>query len=88
MDHCSTSRNHPQALGLAERTVQTMRKGLRKLCFDNKASGWDKELPFMVMGYNMSRHKSLSDFHRISYQTADSPLRGSASQKRYKSSAT
>ncbi len=32
IDHCRTSRDHPQADGLAKRMVQTCKKGLRKIC--------------------------------------------------------
>jgi hypothetical protein len=32
IDHRRTSRDHPQADGLAERMVQTCKKGLRKIC--------------------------------------------------------
>ena len=38
--------------------MQTMKKGLRKFCLDNKASGWERILPYMVMRFN----KSLPNF--------------------------
>jgi len=33
IDHCRTSRDHPQADGLTERMVQTCKKGFQKICF-------------------------------------------------------
>jgi hypothetical protein len=30
IDYCTTSRDHPEADGLAERMVQTVKRGLRK----------------------------------------------------------
>jgi hypothetical protein len=60
IDHCWTSRDHPQADGLAESLVQTFKKGLRKICLTKK--DWDLALPYIAMGYKMSKHASLSHF--------------------------
>jgi len=62
IDHRRTSRDHPQADGLAERMVQTCKKGLRKICFTKNKEDWDVALPYIAMGYRMSKHASLSHF--------------------------
>lgn len=63
IDHRTTSRDHPEADGLAERMVQTTKAALRKLGLvaGNHAS-WDVQLPWLSMGYNFSRQASLSAF--------------------------
>jgi hypothetical protein len=62
IDHRRTSRDHPQADGLAERMVQTCKKGLRKICLTRNKEDWDLALPYIVMGYMMSKHASLFHF--------------------------
>jgi hypothetical protein len=62
IDHRRTSRDHPQADGLAERMVQTCKKGLRKICLTRNKEDWDMALPYIAMGYRMSKHASLSHF--------------------------
>ena len=62
IDHRRTSRDHPQADGLAERMVQTIKNALRKLCFTINKEDWDLALPYIAMGYRMSKHASLSNF--------------------------
>jgi len=62
IDHRRTSRGHPQADGLAERMVQTCKKGLRKICLTRNKEDWDLALPYIAMGYRMSKHASLSHF--------------------------
>jgi transposase InsO family protein len=62
IDHRQTSRDHPQADGLAERMVQTCKKGLRKICITRNKEDWDLALPYIAMGYKMSKHASLSHF--------------------------
>ncbi len=62
IDHRRTSRDHPQADGLAERMVQTCKKGLRKICLTRNKEDWDLALPYIAMGYRMSKHASLSHF--------------------------
>jgi hypothetical protein len=62
IDHQRTSRDHPQADGLAERMVQTCKKGLRKICLTRNKKDWDLALPYIAMGYKMSKHASLSHF--------------------------
>jgi hypothetical protein len=62
IDHCRTSRDHPQANGLAKRMVQTCKKGLRKICLTKNKEDWDLALPYIAMGYRMSKHAFLSHF--------------------------
>lgn len=62
IDHRRTSRDHPQADGLAERMVQTCKKGLKKICLTKNKEDWDLALPYFAMGYRMSKHASLSHF--------------------------
>jgi len=62
IDHRRTSRDHPQTDGLAERMVQTCKKGLRKICLIKNKEDWDLALPYIAMGYRMSKHASLSHF--------------------------
>ena len=59
IDHRTTSANHPQADGLAERCVQTVKRSLRRHCEDvGKANVWDGQLAYISMGYNCSKQKS------------------------------
>ncbi|CAM6093253.1 unnamed protein product [Calypogeia fissa] len=62
IDHRRTSRDHPQADGLAERMVQTCKRGLRKICLTKNKEDWDLALPYIAMGYRMSEHASLLNF--------------------------
>jgi hypothetical protein len=63
IDHRTTSRDHPECDGLAERMVQTTKQALRKV---GLAAGhnrdWDLQLPWLSIGYNFSRQQSLSKF--------------------------
>jgi hypothetical protein len=62
IDHRRTSRDHPQADGLAKKMVQTCKKGLRKICLTGNKKDWDLALPYVAMGYKMSKHAFLSHF--------------------------
>jgi site-specific DNA-cytosine methylase len=63
VDHRTTSRDHPECDGLAERTVQTVKSALRKFDLDSAShKDWDLQLPWLTMGYNFSRQASLSAF--------------------------
>ena len=53
-----SSHEHPQSDGLAERMVQTMKGGLRKCLLDGGEEQWDEILPYVAMGYRMSKQKS------------------------------
>jgi hypothetical protein len=58
IDHRKTSRMHPQADGLAERCVQTIKSCIRRTAERNVA-GWPLALPWIVMGYRMSPQAAL-----------------------------
>jgi transposase-like protein len=52
IDHRTTSRDHPEADGLAERVVQTTKRGLRKYeLLRGSHRDWDLMLPWISMGY-------------------------------------
>jgi hypothetical protein len=42
--------------------VQTCKKGLRKICLTRNREDWDLALPYIAMGYKMSKHASLYHF--------------------------
>jgi hypothetical protein len=42
--------------------VQTCKKGLQKICLTKNKEDWDLALPYIAMGYRMSKHASLSHF--------------------------
>ena len=59
IDHRRTSANHPQADGLAERCVQTVKAALSKLCAEQGSQQeWDRHLPWLMLGYNASPQKA------------------------------
>ena len=63
IDHCTTSRDHPEADGLAEKVVQTVKRGLCKYgLIHGSYRDWDLKLPWIAMGYRFSRQASLSSF--------------------------
>lgn len=55
IDHRTTSANHPQADGLAERAVQTMKKAIRKYVDSQPANSWVQHLPWILLGYRASK---------------------------------
>ncbi|XRB21605.1 reverse transcriptase [Pseudoscourfieldia marina] len=58
IDHRHTSREHPQADGLAERAVQTVKEALKR-CLEHDANiEWDERVPWVVMGYMASAQSS------------------------------
>jgi transposase InsO family protein len=75
IQHRPTSANHPQADGLAERAVQTMKAALRRLP-RSMAKDWDLELPLISLGYHISRHASLgySPYHIVYGREPGIPL--------------
>jgi hypothetical protein len=58
IDHRVTSPFHPQANGLAERVVQVVKRGLRKMCETAVTTQWDDQLPWIALGYRCSRQSS------------------------------
>lgn len=63
IDHRTTSRDHPEADGLAERVVQTVKRGLRKYgLLHGNHRDWDLMLPWIAMGYRFSRQASLASY--------------------------
>jgi hypothetical protein len=59
IDHRRTSAEHPQADGLAERCVQTLKKALKKsLRKDDDVRSWDSLVPWIALGYNCSPQMS------------------------------
>jgi hypothetical protein len=60
--HRRTSKDHPQADGLAEKMVQTCKKGLRKICLTKNKEDWDLALLYIAMGYRIPKHAFLSHF--------------------------
>jgi hypothetical protein len=62
INHHRTSRDHPQANGLGERMVQTCKNGLQKIYLTRNKEDRDLALPYITMGYNVSKHASLYHF--------------------------
>lgn len=60
--HRRTSRDHPQADGLAERMVQTIKVALRKYCLQVNPRTWDELLPYILLGYRVSTQAALASF--------------------------
>ena len=57
--HWLSSREHPHSDGLAERMMQTMKRALRKCLLDGGGEEWDELLPYIAMGYRMSKQKAV-----------------------------
>ena len=63
IDHRTTSRDHPEVDGLAERVVQTTKRGLMKYeLLRGSHLNWDLMLLLIAMGCRFSRHASLVSY--------------------------
>jgi len=62
IDHHRTSRDHPEVDGLVKRMVHTCKKGFRNICLTRNKEDWDLALPYIAMGYRMSKHDDLFHF--------------------------
>jgi transposase InsO family protein len=62
IDHQTTSRDHSQSNGLAERMVQVVKEVLRKYCLTFNKQHWCCFLSWIAMGYRMSRQRSLGGY--------------------------
>jgi hypothetical protein len=59
IDHRTTAPNHPQADGLAEHIVQTVKNALRKLCEQcADVRSWDESIHWVALGYRCSPQSS------------------------------
>jgi transposase InsO family protein len=59
IDHRTTSADHPQTDGLAERMIQTMEMGMKKVILSfGKPQDWDLKAPWVAMGYRTSLQAS------------------------------
>jgi hypothetical protein len=57
--HRPTAAQHPQANGAAERSIQSVKRSIKK-CAESEGSAkdWPKHLPWIRLGYNCSRQQS------------------------------
>jgi hypothetical protein len=77
IDHRQTSRGHPQVDGLAKHMVQSIKKALQKYCLVYNKHHWDHFLPWIAMGYRMSRQASLAGFFPYNLLFGRHPIVGS-----------
>ena len=57
--HRLASRKHLQGDGLVERMVQTLKNGFRKVLLDMSKTEWDLYMPYIAMGYRMSKQAAV-----------------------------
>lgn len=74
IDPRHTSANHPQANGLAEKCVQTVKRALKKMCLETQSvHDWDLKVPWLLIGYRCSPQKS-TGFSPYELLYAQSPV--------------
>jgi hypothetical protein len=62
VDHRRTAPNNPQADGLAERAVQTIKRPLRTFCEGSETpEKWDVMMPWLIFGYICAPHRHHQD---------------------------
>ena len=83
IDHRRTSRDHPQADGLAERMVQTVKIALTKFCLEHNKLHWDDALPYIALGYRTSKQEALSKYSPYFLLYGREPLLGRSIQSAY-----
>ncbi len=52
----------PKLMALQRGWFRHSEEGFRKICFTRNKEDWDLALPYITMGYRMSKHASLSHF--------------------------
>jgi hypothetical protein len=63
IDHRTTSQDHLEADGLAERVVQTIKCGLRNYeLLQGSLQDWDLMLPWIAIDYRFNKHVSLASY--------------------------
>eukprot|EP00775_Hariotina_reticulata_P013865 gene13865-biopygen15796 len=59
IDHCLTSVCHPRANGQAEKAVHIVKRALSTMSVQKHAADdWDRDVAFLMLGYNCSTHSS------------------------------
>ena len=73
--HVTSTAYHPESQGIVERFHQTLKNGLRKLCFNNEKS-WDEKLPFVLFSIRAAPSKSLglSPFQLVFAHNVQGPM--------------
>jgi transposase InsO family protein len=84
IDHRTTSANHPQADGLAERCVQSVKMALSKCVLDKgSVQQWDEQLHWIALGYRASK-QAASGFSPYTLLYGSEPCIPPAVKDRYR----
>jgi len=74
IDSRPTSASHPQANGLSEKCVHTVKTALKKMCLGKQSvKDWDMEIPWLLLGYRCSPQRS-TGFSPYELLYAQSPV--------------